>query len=327
MASITRRFNSRVDRRPETEEANIYFEMDPGSRAHFDGVELAGQVNRPKESVITRHGLASRLWADPASGMAGSHRKPRPDRPGKPAEGFSKRRPAGSQGHAGQAGLSPGQQHRHALFDDRQRSHCRGSHQAEPRFPGAACANWSRFIRSARWTAACWWKDSGTWPNTSARKGYFDAQVDFMQTDPEPNRSLIEYNITSGDRHKLKHIEITGNRYFDAATLRERMYLQTASLLRRRYGLYSERLLQQDEQTIADLYRANGFPDVMVTHPPVQDDFGGEHGNLAVEIQVNEGTQWLVNQLVIEGVPAEDRRVPALDCAVHRKGNRTVRPT
>ena len=61
-------------------------------------------------------------------------------------------------------------------------------------------------------------------------KGYFDAQVNFMQSDPEPNRTLIEYNIMSGDRHKLKHIEITGNRYFDAETLRERMYLQTASL-------------------------------------------------------------------------------------------------
>ena len=84
------------------------------------------------------------------------------------------------------------------------------------------------------------------------------------------------------------------------------MYLQTASLLRRRYGLYSERLLQQDEENIADLYRANGFPDVKVTNPPVQDDYGGEHGNLAVEIQITEGTQWLVNQMTIEGVPADD---------------------
>ena len=46
-------------------------------------------------------------------------------------------------------------------------------------------------------------------------KGYFDAQVDFMEQNPEPNRTLIEYNIIAGDRHKLKHIEITGNRYFD----------------------------------------------------------------------------------------------------------------
>ena len=41
----------RVDRRPETEEANVYFDLDAGYRAHFDGIELAGQINRPKESV------------------------------------------------------------------------------------------------------------------------------------------------------------------------------------------------------------------------------------------------------------------------------------
>ena len=63
---------------------------------------------------------------------------------------------------------------------------------------------------------------------------------------------------------------------------------------------------QQDEENIADLYRANGFSDVMVTNPPIQDNYGGEHGNLSVEIQVNEGPQWLVNQLTIEGVSAED---------------------
>ena len=32
----------RVDLRPETEEANVYFDLDSGYRAHFDGVELAG---------------------------------------------------------------------------------------------------------------------------------------------------------------------------------------------------------------------------------------------------------------------------------------------
>ena len=137
-------------------------------------------------------------------------------------------------------------------------------------------------------------------------KGYFEAQVDFTQQEPEPKRSLIEYNITSGERHKLRHIEITGNHYFDYATLRERMFLHTASLLRRRYGTFSERLLQQDEQNIADLYRANGFPDVLVTNPPVQDDYAGEHGALGVEIHIEEGTQWLVNKLTIEGIPAEN---------------------
>ena len=46
----------RVDRRPETEEANVYFDLDSGYRAHFDGIELEGQINRPKESVVKATG-------------------------------------------------------------------------------------------------------------------------------------------------------------------------------------------------------------------------------------------------------------------------------
>src|SRR5690349_4828575 len=47
---------SRVDLRKDTEEANIYFELDSGFRAHFDGVELAGQLTRPKEAIIKATG-------------------------------------------------------------------------------------------------------------------------------------------------------------------------------------------------------------------------------------------------------------------------------
>ena len=104
----------RVDLRPDTEEANVYFDLDTGYRAHFDGVELAGQINRPKESVINDHGLASRLRPDPASGMAGSDRKPGANRPGTLAEGFPEGRPAGSQGTLDKLDYHPATQHGHA---------------------------------------------------------------------------------------------------------------------------------------------------------------------------------------------------------------------
>src|SRR5207253_6054337 len=46
----------RVDLRAETSEANIYFEIVTGARAHFDGVQLAGQIARPEKSVIRATG-------------------------------------------------------------------------------------------------------------------------------------------------------------------------------------------------------------------------------------------------------------------------------
>ncbi len=297
----------RVDLRADTEEANVYFELDNGYRAHFDGVELAGEINRSKDSVIRATGF---------------HR------------GFGRIRLPGWQ-YVTESRVQTGLERLRKNFQKGDRLEAKVTLDKLDYHPDTNTATPYLTIDSGPIVEV---RTSGTKVSRGRlrdlvpiyqertvdrsllvegqrnlveyfrSKGYFDAQVDFMLSDPEANRTLIEYNITSGNRHKLKHIAITGNRYFNYATLRERMFLQTASLLRRRYGLYSERLLQQDEENIADLYRANGFPDVTVTNPPVEDNYLGERGSLAVEIRVNEGTQWLVNQLAIEGVPAEDEQ-------------------
>jgi outer membrane protein assembly complex protein YaeT len=296
---------SRVDRRQETEEANIYFQVHPGSRAHFDGVELAGQINRSKESTIRATGWHRSLGWIPLPGWWEVTEN-------RVQNGLEKLRKDFQKGDRLEAKVTLDKLDYHAASNTiTPYLTIESGPIVEVRTTGTKVSG-SRLrelvpiYQERTVDRSLLLEGQRNLAEYFRSKGYFDAQVDFMQSDPEPNRSLIEYSITSGDRHKLKRIEITGNRYFDDATLRERMYLQTASVLRRRHGLYSERLLQQDEQTIADMYRANGFPDVMVTHPPVQDNYGGEHGNLAIEIQINEGTQWLVNQLVIEGVPAED---------------------
>ena len=133
------------------------------------------------------------------------------------------------------------------------------------------------------------------------RSGYFDSQVEFKQQRVVNDRAAIDYLINTGTRHKLVAVEISGNRYFDTATIRERMFLQTASLLQFRHGRYSENLLAQDEQSIADLYRSNGFRDVRVTHR-VEDRYRGKPAELAVFIRIDEGPQYLVNSLQVDGI-------------------------
>ena len=219
----------RVDRRPETEEANVYFDLDTGYRAHFDGVELAGQLNQPKESAIKATG-----W----------HRALGPIR----IPGWRE---------VTESRVQTGLEHLRQDFQKGDRLEAKVTLDKLDYHPPANTVTPYLTIDSGPIVEV---RTTGTKVSGSRlrelvpiyqertvdrsllvegqrnlaeyfrSKGYFDAQVDFMQYDPEPNRSLIEYNITSGDRHKLKHIEITGNRYFDTATLRERMYLQTASL-------------------------------------------------------------------------------------------------
>ncbi len=137
-------------------------------------------------------------------------------------------------------------------------------------------------------------------------QGYFDVQLgEPQQSEPEPGRSVIEYAATLGLRRKLVNIDITGNRYFDSPTLRERLSMTPASFIRHRRGSFSQGLLDRDIATILDLYRANGFPDAKVASSK-EDDYKGKAGNLSVRLEITEGPQKFVNTLTLEGAPDED---------------------
>jgi outer membrane protein assembly factor BamA len=86
--------------------------------------------------------------------------------------------------------------------------------------------------------------------------------------------------------------------------------MEPASLPRFPYGRYNDGYLQQDVQAIRNLYSSNGFRDVKVSSR-IQDDYAGAEGHLAVFIHIEEGPQWFVSNLSLEGVAASDR--PALE--------------
>ncbi|MBZ5725080.1 MAG: BamA/TamA family outer membrane protein [Acidobacteriia bacterium] len=136
--------------------------------------------------------------------------------------------------------------------------------------------------------------------------GYFDAQVAFKEQRVTNDRASIDYLVNTGLRHKLVAIHIAGNRYFQTEMLRERMYLQPASFLQFPHGRYSENLLRNDEESIVNLYQSNGFRDVKVTHR-VQDDYLGKTDNIAVYLTVEEGPQYFVNDLQIDGIEKLDK--------------------
>jgi len=138
------------------------------------------------------------------------------------------------------------------------------------------------------------------------RNGYFESQIEFKEQRVINDRATIDYLINRGPRHKLVRIDITGNHFFDTPALRERMFLQKASLLQFRHGRYSESFLSQDEQSIANLYRSNGFLDVRVTHQVI-DDYMGKPLDIGVFIKIEEGAQSFVNSLQVDGIARLDR--------------------
>lgn len=136
-------------------------------------------------------------------------------------------------------------------------------------------------------------------------EGYFDAAVEEPRVLQDPGRTVIEYVVQAGERHKLAAIEFTGNVFFDNKTLLERMYIQPATLLRYRSGRYSPARLDQDVEVIEALYRSNGFLNVMVK-PETRED-PADHTSIAVHIDIVEGPQASVERLDITGGTTEDR--------------------
>ncbi len=137
-------------------------------------------------------------------------------------------------------------------------------------------------------------------------QGYFEAEVTFDITSDGTGQQVIVYNVERGPRHKLVALNILGNKYFDSATIRERMYVTPASLLRFRYGRYSPDYLKRDINAIKDLYQSNGFHDIQVEQD-VEDDYLGKTRDVGVILTIMEGPQSFVNTVQFKGVGQEDQ--------------------
>ncbi|MBV9265169.1 MAG: hypothetical protein JO061_03270, partial [Acidobacteriaceae bacterium] len=131
-------------------------------------------------------------------------------------------------------------------------------------------------------------------------RGYPDVIVHFG--DPKPignDQEEIDFDVALGTRQRLVRINIAGSNYFNYETLRERMFLETNSLVLR-YGRYSETYRHNDELAIESLYQANGFRNCKVSST-VQTNYQGKPHDLAVTFTINEGVQWRVAALKIVG--------------------------
>ncbi len=145
-------------------------------------------------------------------------------------------------------------------------------------------------------------------------RGYFENKVDYQvrqdgaavdEIDPAKNTSIL-YQIDLGERFKVTKVSLRGYSYFDELTLRERMAIQPATLLRYRRGRFSDALLEGDKAALLDLYRSNGFLDAKVDSEVTQTQQGKDR-NVEVLITIEENEQSLIDEVRIEGVADSDR--------------------
>lgn len=152
------------------------------------------------------------------------------------------------------------------------------------------------------------------------RQGYFDATVDSSVTPPQtlnivaPDGTLLPppsnitqtvlFAATPGKRYKVAAVNITGNKYFETANIKERMQIVKADAFVK-YGKFSPVLLSNDVDSITSLYRANGFEKVKVTSKQVKSDVDAKVAKIDVDINIDEGPQQKFGVVSVTGVAAD----------------------
>ena len=145
------------------------------------------------------------------------------------------------------------------------------------------------------------------------RLGYFDAKVTHEQQQANNERVSILYHMELGPRRRVEQVKITGNHYFDKATLKDLLSVHAADTLDR-HGAYSQSLATADIAAIEAVYQNNGFASVRVTAststpetiladttPSSTTANEPKTAPLAVTYHVDEGEQMRVGAVTIDG--------------------------
>jgi outer membrane protein insertion porin family len=295
-----------VENHPKTEEGDIQFRVHSGARAHFDGIEFTGAIDTPMHKVI--HESHWMRGMGPFDFKFLGWRQVTENRV---TGGVQSLRQYFQRGDHLQARVTLERLEYHpetnrvtpVLSVDpgpRLEVNLKGASLSQGRLRQLIPVYQERSV-----DRSLLMEGKRNLTDYFEGRGYFDTQIDFTEDTGSDGHRIVDYTVELGKRHRLKSVTISGNKFFDTESLRERLYLTPAQFPRFRYGRYSHKLTDRDKESIADLYRANGFRDVEVS-ATAEDDYKGTPGYIAVHFEVKEGPQWLIDKLDLEGVPEGD---------------------
>ncbi len=124
-------------------------------------------------------------------------------------------------------------------------------------------------------------------------KGYFDVKVD-SQFQRQASGATIVYRITKGKKHRVRAVNISGNRNESAGTLMTHVTVQKKHLFSR--GRYSEALVRASVKNLVAVYQSDGFSSVKVTPSVIN-----KGSDVSVAFRVDEGPRDIVQSVKVEG--------------------------
>lgn len=131
-------------------------------------------------------------------------------------------------------------------------------------------------------------------------KGYYKAEIK-EKIEPLPNNEVqLKYEITEHDKVYITDIEFIGNHEYDDGDLEDIMESSEKGFFSwiTDSGFLNKKMLEYDVHIITALYHNNGYINAKVGGPDIKSN---EDGGLTVTIEIEEGEQYSVNKVSIEG--------------------------
>ena len=136
-------------------------------------------------------------------------------------------------------------------------------------------------------------------------KGYYNTQVEAKLTYPKKERVNITFDIKEGEKVFVKEIYIQGNKTFSDKEIKKIISTSAKDWLSwlTESGLLKRDLLKQDASRVGAFYQNNGFIEVKVGEPKID-----QHGEwLYVTFTIEEGDRYKVGLVDVTGDLVFDR--------------------
>jgi outer membrane protein assembly complex protein YaeT len=136
------------------------------------------------------------------------------------------------------------------------------------------------------------------------QKGYFFAVVKTSRVprkDPQPHTEIL-FSVELGQHGTFAGFGVKGNRAIPTSELQSAISPPDQGLLPQS-PTFSQDLMDQKVATLLSLYQSRGYLDARIT-PAINDNFGNVPGRRYVSLVINEGSSTTVHTLTLQGVDA-----------------------
>lgn len=132
--------------------------------------------------------------------------------------------------------------------------------------------------------------------------GYAEATVSVRSEINEADNTVsVIYTVSEGPQYKISSINFTGLSAFTERQLKGEMQSKERSFFRS--GNFVASTMDADIQTLVNYYYDNGYVDVQIDGYTLEDVTveGDRYHMVAVNIDINEGSQWLMGTITFSG--------------------------